>query len=98
MRVRELNYELRINTSGRVASSGPSENRLDLTMPEMNGLAYRAHQLAEGRIGDVPVVIVTGTAVCAEENQRLQAVDYLAKPVGREELVRVVARYCRTGR
>ena len=67
---------------------------LDLTMPEMNGLEFRRQQLADERIARVPLVIVTGTAVCTEERRRLQAVDYLAKPVGREELISVVAR-CR---
>jgi CheY-like chemotaxis protein len=68
---------------------------LDLTMPEMNGLEFRTQQLADARISDVPVVIVTGTAVTAEDREQLQAGDYLAKPIGREELIRVVRRYCR---
>ena len=68
---------------------------LDLQMPEMNGLEFRRQQLADGRISGVPVVIVTGSPIAAEDRERLQAVDYLAKPVRREELIRVVARYCR---
>jgi CheY-like chemotaxis protein len=68
---------------------------LDLTMPGMNGLEFRKQQLADAQISDVPVVIVTGTAVSAKERQHLRAGDYLAKPVSREELIAVVARYCR---
>jgi CheY-like chemotaxis protein len=71
---------------------------LDFTMPEMNGLEFRTQQLADGRISGIPVVIVTGSPLAAEDRERLQAVDYLAKPVGREELIRVVARYCRAER
>ena len=68
---------------------------LDFTMPEMNALEFRKEQLLDGRISRIPVVIVTGTLVAAEDKERLQAVDYLAKPVGREELIAVVVRYCR---
>jgi CheY-like chemotaxis protein len=68
---------------------------LDLAMPEMNGLEFREQQLADARISGIPVVIVTGSPVAAEDREQLQAVDYLAKPVGREELIGVVARWCR---
>jgi len=68
---------------------------LDFQMPEMNGLEFRKQQLADARISGIPVVIVTGSAIAAEDRERLQAVDHLAKPVGRDELIRVVARYCR---
>jgi CheY-like chemotaxis protein len=68
---------------------------LDLAMPEMSGLEFREQQLADARISDTPVVIVTGSGITTEDREHLQAVDYLAKPVGREELIRVVARYCR---
>jgi CheY-like chemotaxis protein len=71
---------------------------LDFTMPEMNGLEFRTQQLADERISGIPVVIVTGSPLAAEDRERLQAVDYLAKPVGREELIAVVARYRRVER
>jgi CheY-like chemotaxis protein len=56
---------------------------LDLAMPGMNGLEFRAQQLADHSIADV------------EDQQWLRAKDYLSKPVGRDELLRVVTRYCR---
>ena len=71
---------------------------LDLAMPEMSGVEFREQQLADRRISGIPVVIVTGSAVAADDRERLQAGDYLAKPVGREELIRVVARHYRTDR
>jgi CheY-like chemotaxis protein len=67
---------------------------LDLTMPEMNGLEFRRQQVEDERISGIPVVIVTGMPVAAEDRDQLQAVDYLAKPVGRDDLIRVVGRYC----
>lgn len=68
---------------------------LDLAMPGLNGLEFRAQQLADHSIADVPVVVVSGSPVAAEDQQWLRAKDYLSKPVGRDELLRVVTRYCR---
>ena len=65
---------------------------LDLAMPEMNGLEFRRQQLADHSIAGVPVVVVSGSPIGAEDRRRLRAVEFIEKPVGREELIRVVAR------
>ena len=67
---------------------------LDFQMPGMNGLEFRLRQLADARISRIPVVIVTGSGLSDENRRRLQAADYLTKPIGRDELIRVVRRYC----
>ncbi len=59
---------------------------LDLTMPDMNGWAVRDEMLADPRLAEVPVVVLSGMAdadVCAEA-QRTAGV--LLKPVRTEKL------------
>ncbi len=67
---------------------------LDLMMPTMTGFQFRDEQRRDTRIAAIPTVIVTGSPVGAEERDRLQATDYLSKPVSRADLLAVVATYC----
>ena len=68
---------------------------LDLTMPDMSGRAFRDLQRAEPRLAAIPTIVVTGSAIGRAVLEELMAVDYLRKPVSREDLVRTVARYCK---
>lgn len=67
----------------------------DLMMPGMNGLEMLRQMKAEGR--ETPVVMVTGypTIRTAVQALRLGAVDYLAKPFTRQELLAPVTRALR---
>ncbi len=67
----------------------------DLMMPGMNGLEMLKQMKAEGR--DAPVVMITGypTIRTAVQALRLGAVDYLAKPFTRQELLAPVTRALR---
>jgi CheY-like chemotaxis protein len=64
---------------------------LDLMMPGLGGHALRARQLADERIADIPVVVVTGSAASADAMTRLRAAAVLEKPFELDALVRVVA-------
>lgn len=68
---------------------------LDLMMPGMDGREFRARQRADVRLSDIPTIIVTGSSLTQIVHADLMAVDYLLKPVGREHMLSVVARYCR---
>lgn len=70
----------------RSQSEVPGLVLLDLTMPDMSGWAVRDEMLADPRLADVPVVVLSGMAdaeVC-EEAERTAGV--LLKPVRAEKL------------
>lgn len=69
----------------------------DLMMPEINGLEL-LEQLKERGV-DLPVLMITGypTIKTAMQAMRLGAVDYLAKPFRRKELLAPVNRMLRRG-
>lgn len=67
---------------------------LDLLMPEMDGWRFRHHQLSHEKFAQIPTVIITGAPLGSAAHDQLQAADYLSKPVPRERLIAVVARYC----
>ena len=67
---------------------------LDLMMPEMSGWELRARMLEDPVLANVPVIVVSGAADIDEETRRLRAVDYLAKPIDVDRLLRVVEARC----
>lgn len=64
---------------------------LDIMMPEMDGWQVLQQLKPDPRTADIPVVIIE-TLKEYSAGYRLGAVDYLTKPVTREELKRSVAR------
>lgn len=64
---------------------------LDLMMPVMSGFEFRAQQLADPSIADVPVVVLTAGSV-SERLYALRPLACLAKPFELDELLRVIAR------
>jgi CheY-like chemotaxis protein len=67
---------------------------LDLTMPRMDGWKFLRAQRADPQLALIPTVIVSGTALTSVAQRELQAVDYVVKPVGREQLIAIVTAYC----
>jgi two-component system, chemotaxis family, chemotaxis protein CheY len=71
---------------------------LDMNMPRMNGLELLTAMKADGRLKEIPVVLVT-TEGSDEQTQRgLQAgaAAYVKKPFRNEELIAVVQRLTST--
>jgi CheY-like chemotaxis protein len=66
---------------------------LDLMMPIMNGTQFRAEQLQDPQIKDVPVLVISAGN---EVEQRVKALgtDCMRKPVDLEKLLDVIARHC----
>ncbi|MFT3770120.1 MAG: response regulator [Minicystis sp.] len=62
---------------------------LDLMMPVMNGHEMRAHQLADGAIADIPVVVMTAGAL-DDRVPELRAAACFKKPVALDDLLRVI--------
>ena len=63
---------------------------LDLTMPHMDGYAFRHAQRLDPALADIPVVVVTGVPAAKIVREQLDAAGYLSKPFDREELVTIV--------
>jgi CheY-like chemotaxis protein len=68
---------------------------LDLTMPEMDGWRFRHEQRSDPRLSQIPTIIVSGESLAHIVDEELCAADYLSKPVGRDHLIGVVAKYCK---
>ena len=67
---------------------------LDLMMPVMDGVEFRARQLAEPALADIPVVLITASGPQIARSVPAQAV--LHKPLRAEALLKTVARFCPT--
>jgi CheY-like chemotaxis protein len=67
---------------------------LDLMMPGMNGFDLRARMTADPHLAAIPVVVITGAGVLAEQRAADLQAEILKKPVGMSTLLDTVSRYC----
>jgi CheY-like chemotaxis protein len=77
----------------RMRSRRPCLVLLDLMMPVMDGWQFRAQQLREPSLADVPVVCVTAVAEQSDRLERLNA-PCLRKPVEFQALLDAVQNAC----
>ncbi len=68
---------------------------VDLMMPVMNGWQFRAEQVRDPSIADIPAVVISGGDRVAEHTKALGAADYLRKPIDLDVLLATVQRYVR---
>jgi PAS domain S-box-containing protein len=66
---------------------------MDIKMPIMDG--YEATLLIKAMRPELPIVAITAYGMSGDENKALRAGcdDYIAKPVGKDDLLRMVAKY-----
>ena len=79
------NYRVASAADGREALDVAAEERpslilLDIMMPVMSGTEFRAAQLADDALRDVPVVILSADARCIDVGRLLGAAATLSKP------------------
>jgi len=67
---------------------------LDLMMPVMDGWQFRAEQIRDPRLADIPVVLLTADGGAAEKRARLAAAAALTKPVTVLQLLHTVQMFC----
>lgn len=68
---------------------------LDLMMPVMDGWQFRAAQLREPSLANVPVVVMTGAGIAAGSNELFATAGaFLEKPVEMQVLLQSIAKYC----
>lgn len=66
---------------------------LDLMMPTMNGWDFRAHQLQEPALAQIPVIVVSGVAHMAS-TASLRPAAVIGKPVDLDRLLAEIHRHC----
>ena len=66
---------------------------LDLMMPRMNGVDFRARQRADARLADIPVLVLTASHQGRAQSEALGAAGYFAKPLDLEAFITAVSRY-----
>jgi CheY-like chemotaxis protein len=67
---------------------------LDLMMPVMDGWEFRRRMLADARLANVPIVLLTGAADPEDHALSLNVDDVMTKPIRLERLYATVDRYC----
>ena len=70
---------------------------LDLMMPVMDGITFRAEQLKRAAFADVPVIIVTGHEDAKNIAAAVSAHALLQKPYKPEQVIDLVKRHCAEG-
>jgi DNA-binding response OmpR family regulator len=67
---------------------------LDLMLPRMNALQFRAVQRRDPVLCDVPVICLSGASHAATIAQELGTEDCLSKPIDLGALLSLVRRHC----
>ncbi len=68
---------------------------LDLMMPVMDGATFRAAQLRDEQLKDIPVILISAFRHLEETGEALGAADVLRKPIELPALIEDVHRFCR---
>ena len=68
---------------------------LDLNMPRTSGWEFRALQLIDRRIADIPVVAFSGQDGLEQEAKSLKLAGFLSKPLDFDGLLATIQRTCR---
>ena len=81
----------------RSGAAKPALMLLDLVMPGMSGVQFRAAQLQDGALATIPVIFVSAfsnTLEALQSGGQLHAAAVLGKPVDARDLLAVVGRLC----
>ena len=78
----------------RAADALPDLILLDLRMPVMDGATFRQEQLADPRLRDVPVIVLSADATAAQQTATMQARGHLKKPVNLDTLLAAITAVC----
>ena len=65
---------------------------LDMMMPRMDGYEFRAAQVSEAALADIPVALVTADAQAGSKASDLRADGFLKKPIKLDDLLSLVER------
>ena len=93
--LRNLGWDVRGAANGADALGTLREWRpdvilLDLMLPMMDGWAFRFEAERQQALGEIPIIVTSGSADVRREAEKLQAAAALAKPFELDELVRLI--------
>lgn len=93
-------YKVRVASDGLEAldllrkGEKPAVILLDWMMPRCDGAQFREQQTNDPSLADIPVVLLTADTRVADKTRRVNAQEYLAKPVQLDHLLEVLEKYC----
>jgi two-component system sensor histidine kinase/response regulator len=95
-------YEVRTARDGIeagyvVLASPPDLIICDVTMPDMDGLAFVAALRADTTLPRIPVIFLTSVNELEDRARELGAAGYLTKPVRADHLLSMVAKHVEGG-
>jgi CheY-like chemotaxis protein len=72
----------------------PSLILLDIMLPYMDGLEFRALQRNMRHLADIPVIVITAVGIRPEIAADLDLVQAFSKPLDRPRLLEAIRRHC----
>ena len=72
----------------------PSLILLDIMLPYMDGLEFRALQKNRGRLADIPVIVITAVGIRREIAEDLDLLQAFSKPLDRPRLLAAIRGHC----
>jgi len=66
---------------------------LDLIMPIMNGFEFRQIQLEDKSLSKIPVILLTANNSFKDYKEKLQAIEFLNKPVEAKDILYIVENF-----
>ena len=93
--LRNLGWDVRgaadgFDALGTLREWRPDVILLDLMLPMMDGWAFRFEAERQQALGEIPIIVTSGSADVRREAEKLQAAAALAKPFELDELVRII--------
>ena len=76
----------------------PSLILLDIMLPYMDGLEFRAVQRRTRKIADIPVIVITAVGMRPDIQQELSLSEMFFKPIDAPKLLAAIRRSCAPGR
>jgi CheY-like chemotaxis protein len=67
---------------------------LDLSMPVMDGNAFREEQVKYEALRDIPVVLISAFSELRRESKALHVDGYMQKPLDAGRVINTARRYC----
>jgi CheY-like chemotaxis protein len=67
---------------------------LDLSMPVMDGNAFREEQVKREKLRDIPVVLISAFADLRNHSKAMQVEEYMQKPLNSARVIDLARRYC----
>ena len=73
---------------------GPSLILLDIMLPYMDGLEFRALQRRTRGIADIPIIVITAVGIKPQVAEELDLRQAFSKPLDRQRLLLAIRRHC----